>query len=615
MNDPTRASAGPHPGPADPSSLDPDRRASPTGRTGLGARGWRYAVHESIALPLLAIVLLTVSVVSPRGDFPLNDDWVYTKSVQLLLEMGNTSGHPFAAASTIAQVLWGALFCKLFGFGFTTLRVSTLVLSYAGMWAAARSALALGLTRGPAILCGALVFVSPLVLSLSYTFMSDVPFLAFAALSGLFYLRALGKPTVALVFWGSVFGVLSCLTRQFGVMIPAACGAVAALSIVQRRYRVTGPMLATFFGVWTAGAVILLYLQITKEPGLVIPAGPVPASWALRVLYTFRYAATAVCYLGFFFAPLAPAALGAMLCRHGRWNTGRLAALVFTCLAITALLWSDGPRRLPELGIGNMLFDLGVGPMTLSDSYLGYSWMPVRIVTAWWPIMIAAVLTAGLLVLCAVDTALDAVRASRLDDRAAAHSRQKLFLLLWGAAMLACPWNPWLPKAFDRYFVAAVVPLALLLGQAALRCYSTRAIGAAVLGGALMYVFSVASLHDYLGWNQARWAVIRELQEKLQVPPDKIDGGFEYNGMYTSDEFMRLHHTRNFFDSSAGAGGYWVMDNEYVIGVFEPRPGYEVILREPYFAWIGWRQCEVRAFHRALAPPAKQEKLTTILSF
>jgi len=555
--------------------------------------------RESIAGPLLLLVLLTAALVSPRGDFPLNDDWVYTKSVQALLEKGSFAGHPFAAAITVAQMYWGALFCKLFGFSFTTLRLSTLVLSYAGAWAAARAALTLGLTRWPAFLCGALVFSSPLILNLSYTFMSDVPFMAFTALCGMFYMRALHTPSAAALAWGSVFGVLACLSRQFGVFMPIAFGATVALFLLQRRYALTPRMLAAFFGVWALGVVVFLYFHFTRTPGLSIPP-PEPAHSAFaRVLNTFHYGAMALTYIGLFLLPFAPGAALTILKADGRWRSGRLAAAAGLFVVLFALLWTDGIRRLPELGIGNMLYDLGVGPMTMSDAYFGlHNWMPARLGQIWWVFTIGAVFTAGLIVLHAWDTVLASLYPALTREVENRRVRINLFLLLWASAMLACPWNPWLPRIFDRYFVGAIVPFLLFLGSEALRAPKPVSLRWAFASGIAIYFFSVAGLHDYFAWNHARWAVIAQLQDEQNVPSNQIDGGFEFNGMYTSDEFMALHHTQNFFDSTSGKGGYWILDNEYVIGISAPREGYDIVLSAPYTSWLGLHRHEVHAFRR-----------------
>ena len=155
---------------------DPDRQSSKTQASGVAALFSR--LKKSLFFPLAALMLITVALVPPRGDFPLNDDWIYAKTVEGILETGTYEANPYGDPTLIAQAYWGALFCDLFGYSYPVLRVSTLVLCLLGAWAAAHCARACGLPYGAALLSGGIFIANPFVLNLSYTFMTDVPFLA-----------------------------------------------------------------------------------------------------------------------------------------------------------------------------------------------------------------------------------------------------------------------------------------------------------------------------------------------------------------------------------------------------------------------------------------------------
>jgi hypothetical protein len=146
-------------------------------------------------LSFLAIALVTGLLVSPVGDFLLNDDWIFAKAVERLLQHGSYRGHEYLNATFVAQAYWGALFCKVFGFSFTTLRVSTLVLWTLTAWSASLCALSLGLSRTLALGFGALVQTNAIVLSLSYSFMTDIPFLFATTFSGFFFPASIYHPT------------------------------------------------------------------------------------------------------------------------------------------------------------------------------------------------------------------------------------------------------------------------------------------------------------------------------------------------------------------------------------------------------------------------------------
>ena len=71
-------------------------------------------------------------IARPWGDFPLDDEWAYTIAVKRLLVSGDYRPADWGNMSLVTHVLWGALFSRLLGFSFMTLRISMLVMSLAG---------------------------------------------------------------------------------------------------------------------------------------------------------------------------------------------------------------------------------------------------------------------------------------------------------------------------------------------------------------------------------------------------------------------------------------------------------------------------------------------------
>src|SRR5258708_37113902 len=77
---------------------------------------------------LLGFALLVV-LANPLHDSPMGDDWEYARTVQRLLATGQFYRSPVVQATVLFPALWGALFSWLWGFSFTTLRLSTLPLA------------------------------------------------------------------------------------------------------------------------------------------------------------------------------------------------------------------------------------------------------------------------------------------------------------------------------------------------------------------------------------------------------------------------------------------------------------------------------------------------------
>ena len=99
---------------------------------------WNWVVSRSLFLPLALMLGATLLIVSPAGDFPLQDDNFHFRPVKHIVETGTFQKNPYMATSFVAQGYWGAIFAKLFGLSYTSLRASTLVAALVGAWAAAR---------------------------------------------------------------------------------------------------------------------------------------------------------------------------------------------------------------------------------------------------------------------------------------------------------------------------------------------------------------------------------------------------------------------------------------------------------------------------------------------
>ena len=120
----------------------------------------------------------------------------------------------------IAHTIWGAFFCKIFGFSFTALRVSTLIVGWVGLLATFFFFREGGLEKKQAFWATLLIALNPLYLVLSFSYMTDVPFMCFVILSALFFLKFIhGKPNYHLVL-ATLFSIIATLIRQPGILLP-----------------------------------------------------------------------------------------------------------------------------------------------------------------------------------------------------------------------------------------------------------------------------------------------------------------------------------------------------------------------------------------------------------
>jgi hypothetical protein len=229
-------------------------------------------------------------------------------------------------------------------------------------------------------------------------------------------------------------------------------------------------------------------------------------------------------------------------------------------LAASAVLLAAA--RLLHVGFpGNILSDRGVGPFTLAhtDRFTAFSGTGVS--------------TAAFALLAFVGGALLLEILARSVRNARSSWLTAVCLSFAGLCLASLS----LVSQFDRYMLL-YLPLLLIPASIALRKHPpTRPALTAALVATLLYAaFSVSAVHDYMAWNRTRWQAITYLTGDLAVPAERLDGGFEFNGLYTySQDYVR----------APNKSPWWVKDNEYVIA-FDVMPGYGVFMTYPVKSWL-----------------------------
>ena len=182
--------------------------------------------RNGVVLGLLGVVWAALWLLTdPRGDFALNDDWVYALAVRSIIETGRFSLPSPSSANVIAQAYWGALFCLPFGFSFTALRLSTFVLGTVGVGSLYFLLRECDASRAVAFVGAMALATNPLYLGLADSFMTDVPFTALAICSLWLHVRGVRRSNAATMFAGFAIAVFALMVRQFALVLPLAFGA------------------------------------------------------------------------------------------------------------------------------------------------------------------------------------------------------------------------------------------------------------------------------------------------------------------------------------------------------------------------------------------------------
>ena len=157
-----------------------------------------------------------VLIISPQHEYPIIDDWIYAGSVRQMLDTGVFRMPDWSQTSLVGLTVWGTVWTRQFGFGFTVLTASTLFLAAIALFAFYALARTVDVSPGGALLGTALLGFNPLFVHLSYSFMTDVPFLALVLLACLCYVRGCQTQGVAWLVLGSLFVAGAFLIRQLG---------------------------------------------------------------------------------------------------------------------------------------------------------------------------------------------------------------------------------------------------------------------------------------------------------------------------------------------------------------------------------------------------------------
>jgi 4-amino-4-deoxy-L-arabinose transferase-like glycosyltransferase len=542
-------------------------------------RGGRHSDLICISF-IVGAWIFAVLAIGPVGNFPLNDDWAYASAVRALVEQGEIRLSGWTATNLITQLLWGSLFCLPFGFSFTALRISTLVLAMLGIvstYALLREAHA----KPGTALIGALVLAfGPIYFALSFTFMTDVPFTAVATASSWLLLRGLRRGGRAAIVAGLALAMAAVLIRQIGLAIPIA---FALAYLAKRRlgfWRLIEAAIPVLAGaaVQTAYQGWLRWLdrvpakfgdQITTLRTQLSSPWPTIAGDCAKIIFC------TLLYTGLLLSPFLIIAHSADLRSRQRnpylycGGVGAMAALATIILKIHGSLM---PLH------GNVLTKGGV------DWYQApapsWFWLLVTFFSCLGAIMLVAGPIRGGFALLA-------------PTRSGFEAREP-FVLAFALAAIATTFSP-LPLLglgphgfYDRYLIVFLPWLMLLFvtmyppGPSHRRDKVAPVTGTAAL--VAMAAFSIAATHDYIAVSRAHWAALNDVMRRYHVGPERIDGGFEFNGWYLYDDN---------YVSRPGKNWYWVMGDDYAVELRSLRSNYEKIAEYPVDWWLPWSSGQV----------------------
>ncbi|MBK8768341.1 MAG: glycosyltransferase family 39 protein [Burkholderiaceae bacterium] len=497
-----------------------------------------------------------------------------------------------ASANLGPQAYWGALFCIPFGFSFTALRFSTLVLGLLGALALFFLIKELGGTRRTALVGALVLIVNPLYFGLANSFMTDVPFTTVVILSLFCLARGFRREDSRYLIVGLLFAFAAVMIRQVGLVVLMGFSAAYAI-----KYGIKPMRLLVAIAALLAGAAMHFgyehWLIHTNRmpilsPHAALESAQIPSPWVAR-----RTLVVAVTYVGFFLLPFI------VLFHNSKSNSLRSStSMTFTrvttliAIVVLALLWWQG---LTMPSSRNVLTKYRLGPLTLRDTFilglnipitpifLEFGWVAISAMGAF-----GATLLTWLLLRMGYQFLFARVAESRPEYWVAA-----MLLVAPAAYLLILFVASTRLTVFDRYFLLFVPFCVLLLSTFAnwaLAWVPRRSPRASIALLVAYAVFSVAATHDYLSWNRTRWVALNSLIYDTKAKPEHIDGGYEFNGWFLHD----ANYVR-----SREKSWWWVSDDEYVVAS-GPVPGYVELRRYGFRRWLLGQESNIYVLRRAI---------------
>ena len=531
---------------------------------------------------IFALWIIALIIVNPIGEFPLNDDWAYSLVVQEWLDTGVYHVNDWPAMSLFAQICWGTLFAKIFGFSFTVLRFSTLVIATCGAYAFWVILKELDIALPYRSLALGVLLFNPLFFHLSNTFMTDVPFLSTCIIASLFYLKFIQQER--LIWWclALFFSVCAILIRQLGLLIPLAfVGAMSVNFIWRYRSGEKLPIQAFFLALLsvflTYGSLkgYVYYLdQTTGIPAAFSQVGSITNRLSFPYISSSLVAFSGIylMYLGAFLSPV-------LLRRF--WIKSKVFYSLFGAfLFIFIFLISSNGDDFP---LGNTMYNLSLGVVTLPDVLKKITSFPALSSNSFFVlkgiVLISTLLLSGHL----------AIGLKRLfSSIARTFSFEQIFKL--GILFFILPYSFFLiidNNHFDRYLLP-LVPFLMILLLPKGKTPKRLVIVFSWILLLFMGIYSVGGTHDYLAWNKARWKALGFLENE-HISPSKIDGGFEYNGW---------HQTYHRNPINPYAKSWWFVDEDDYAVAFQPYHNYGVKAVFPYKRLLSMSMDTVYALQR-----------------
>lgn len=497
--------------------------------------------------PLILVLLWVIAIViiRPVGEFPINDDWAYSKNVYNLTENGKFVVDTWPAMNLISQTLYGSIFTSVFGFSFTVLRFSIVLLAVLATLVLYRIAGRLsGNNRLLGFLISAYFCFNVLFFPLAFSFMTDVFFMSFMIFA--MHQALVYKETGSYFSYAAfiLFCIVAVLNRQHGLILPVL---IVGAILDREKLSVKSVLMITvpFLLVWLAHDKYRHFLTANG-----IANGLQHFEHLQEYLKTsnlsmhlLRLASTLLDTGRLLF----PVVLLLLILNRKQL---RLKDVLFFCgwLILFSGLTYIGWDMYPSCNVANLL---STGPYLLKFEN------PAQEVASY-PLLRIVLLACALIGLSGA-----AFLLIKWEVKTSISGQSLFFRIGSFTALCVLLLFIVLNKSyFDRYTLLPAFLVTILLIQRHYPISGKMAVTGIFIFGCI-YVLNVMRVTDFFNWQKKRWEAINYLHHK-GVTAAEMDAGFEYHGWYKPTEDY----------PNDGRSWWWVKRDDYLITAQTKVEGY-----------------------------------------
>ena len=549
---------------------------------------------------ILLIVGLGEVLINPIGEFPLNDDWAYTKIVKNYILENKIKSPDTGGSIFLFQLYIAVLVSKIFGFSFTLLRCIGVVFGILGVVVMYHIFMQIQDSKKLATIGTLLFCMNPIYLNGANSFHPDVPTIFFMLLSFYCFIRYFYNRTFNFYVLGILFAILACAIKQTSLSIGIAfaiCGFISCNINIRNLINAIIPLCLTGLLIYIYYySVIYFYVD---WPGAYQSHGI--KSVFFDKIFNHDYVIiermgyhllTTSLSLGIFASPLTlPFVIKRFFKKKIKPYTVALLLICFFVIVLIIALKiyfrhnqgvvSGGIWYMPF--VGPNIYDFGIGPIYATGIHHNdvpgvfqagkYFWFSVSIIGA-----ISFISFLYIITICfkkSYSGTVDIINIKRL-------------ILIFSLLIMMFSFLPYLflyphAKYLTLYFpfmIIAIISAFDIMREKIIYTYKFP-LKIIIIFSIPIFIFGVLGTRDYLTFHRARWGALKFLTDNKKIPVQKIDGGFEFNEWHLSHLYIW-----KMTDDPRKKGRFWpVVDDEYIVTVTEIE-GYDVYKEFKYRRWL-----------------------------